>query len=164
LSTFNSFPAVIDNPLAIDPIDLTDADALIDALEQFKKVEGELQAAKTFCIRALVAMTDSDARTRRVQGRRRPADVERGRRDPGTDARTRARSRGWCAMSVANFFPIHHQVGVIVLKACLNGGLPYHKAHAVANEVYESVRAKIDDHAKAKINERLEELLEPSAN
>ena len=63
-------------------------------------------------------------------------------------------------MSVANFFPIHHRVGVIVLK----GGLPYHKAHAVANEVYESVRAKIDDHDKGKISERLEELLEPSAN
>lgn len=74
-------PTEIENPIDPELISTTDVDALIDAIEAWTKLDKEIYAAKTMAIRALVALTDSDARTRRIQGRRRKAVIEM----PGTN-------------------------------------------------------------------------------
>lgn len=67
-------------------------------------------------------------------------------------------------MSMANFFPLHHQVASKVLDACMAAGLPYPKAQAVATEVFETVREQIAEHVDDTVSERLVDLLQPSTN
>lgn len=65
------------NPLTGEIVSRQDADGLIDVFDQIKAVNDRLYAVKLELQHALYALTTGDAKTRRVQGKRRKAKVER---------------------------------------------------------------------------------------
>ena len=67
--------AEIRNPLSGETIDATDIDGMIDAYEGLKMVNDSCYAAMTRIREALAALTEGDAVTRRVRGKRRQATV-----------------------------------------------------------------------------------------
>lgn len=66
----------IHDPTTGELIDRQDIDSLIDALERIEADDARLYAAKCEIRKALAAMTEGNAKTRRVQGHRRKAKVE----------------------------------------------------------------------------------------
>lgn len=62
-------------PVTGEVVDETDADALIDCLDRIQKRAREIYAAKELVVLALACMTEGDAKTRRVEGRRRKAKI-----------------------------------------------------------------------------------------
>lgn len=69
-------PSLIACPLTCEVIDTTDVDALIDCYERVSRLDAKLYDAKVAIRHALADMTEGDAKTRRVRGKRRQAKVE----------------------------------------------------------------------------------------
>lgn len=68
--------ADIVDPFSGEIIDPQDTDALIDCLERVKKASDGLRTTEMLVREKLVAMTEGDAKTRRVAGRRRKVVIE----------------------------------------------------------------------------------------
>lgn len=68
--------AEIVDPTTGELVDLADADQLIDCLERIERRDSILYSAKLRVRMAIAALSEGDAKTRRVRGRRRRAKLE----------------------------------------------------------------------------------------
>jgi hypothetical protein len=69
-------PTEIICPLTGEIVDTSDPDQLIDCFERLKEADAQIFDAKRRVQFALAALTEGDAKTRRVRGRRRRAKIE----------------------------------------------------------------------------------------
>lgn len=69
-------PLFINHPLGGDRVSVADIDGLIDLYEEADNLDKSLYACKCEIRAALAKLTEGDAKTRRVQGKRRRAKVE----------------------------------------------------------------------------------------